>query len=45
MPRPSVVAPLALTLMGVGLVAAVVVLALARDDGRIPPPAPSEPRA
>lgn len=45
MPRPSVIAPLALTLMGVGLVAAVVVLALARDDGRIPPPAPSEPRA
>lgn len=45
MPRPSVIAPAALALMGVGLVAAVVVLALARDDGRIPPPAPSEPAA
>ncbi len=45
MPRPSVIATATLALMGVGLVAAVVVLALARDDGRLPPPSPSEPAA
>lgn len=43
--RPSVIAQAALALTAIGLAAAVVVLALARDDGRLPPPAPSEPDA
>ena len=43
--RPSVIAQAALALTAIGLAAAVVVLALAREDGRLPPPVPSEPDA
>lgn len=43
--RPSAIAQAALALTAAGLAAAVVVLALAREDGRLPPPHPSEPAA